>query len=173
MSARLAPGEEVTPEFTQAQYKIMRRKILGALNSARDEVQIPPSASRGREADAETHEALFWDEWPGKVNAADLDEAMREVSQRGWLNSDWYRSIEHLRDKAPEGDAQAEDEVGYDTAAAAAAVQITRTDTMLQDKFDYLSERRRVDYRRWKDDIMRRIEILEREKEDDAMEVDP
>lgn len=172
MSARLAPGEEMTPEFSQAQYKIMRRKILGALNSARDEVQIPRSVGRGMKPDAEAQEALFWEGWQNKVSAADLDEAMREVPQRGWLDSDWYRSIEFLRDKAPGGDAETESDVGDDTAAAAATVQIARTDTMLQDKFDYLSERRRFEYRRWKANILRRIELLERKKEDDAMDVD-
>lgn len=160
-SARLAPGEDMTPETSQARYKSLRKEMLAALRRARDEVQVPASARGKQDRVAEEEEIIFWDGWQDRIKPIDLDEEMTEVARRGWLNSDWYRSIEHLRDKAAEGEDGAEDTLGEDSAATAAAVQITKADTMLQDKFDYLSERRRADYRQWKAWILRSIELRE------------
>lgn len=171
-SAALAPGEEMTPETSQIGYKSARREILGTLRGARNDVQLPAQTIRGKKAEVtEDQEAAFWDGWQEPIKVADFDQAITEVTNRGWLNSDWYRSIEFLRDKA-EGDDQG-DNVDEAQADPAATVQITRADTMLQDKFDYLSDRRRADYRIWEADILRRIELLENSRIGDAMEIDP
>lgn len=169
-SAGLAPGEEMTVETSRARYKSMRKDILRALRSARDEVNCSAPTSRAKKTGlTEEQEAAFWDGWQESIQAADLDEAITEVTERGWLNSDWYRSIEFLRDKAEDADDQ---NLGReDSALAAATVQITKADTMLQDKFDYLSGRRRADYRQWKADVMQRIDLLERVEDADAMHV--
>lgn len=170
-SAALAPGEEMTPETSQIGYKSVRKGILGAIRGARDEVQVPTTTTRGKKAEVtEDQEAAFWDGWQEGIKIADFDQAITKVTSSGWLNSDWYRSIEFLRDKA-EGDEEG-DNADEDLTSAAATVQITRADTMLQDKFDYLSDRRRADYRKWEADILRRIELLESSQRPDAMDID-
>lgn len=159
--ARLAPGEEMTAETSRARYKTVRKELLASLRDARAQVKIPAPA-RGRTAEpTEEQEAAFWGGWQQTIKAADLDEAITEVTNKGWLDSDWYRSIEYLRDKAGGGEVE---EGGLDDnqADTTAIVQITKADTMLQEKFDYLSERRRAEYRQWKADILRRIDLLER-----------
>lgn len=167
-SAALAPGEEMTSETSQIGYKSARKEILGALRGARSDVTIPAPTIRGKKVEVtDDQEAAFWAGWQASVKVADFDQAITEVTNKGWLNSDWYRSIEFLREKI-EGEEQG-DNVDEAQANSAAVVQIARADTMLQDKFDYLSDRRRADYRRWEADILRRIELLENS---DAMEVD-
>ncbi|PSR82313.1 origin recognition complex, subunit 6 [Coniella lustricola] len=163
-SAALAPGEELRAETSRARYKSMRKEILTTLRAARDEISVPASVSMTTTETAE-QDAAFWEGWQSALKAAELDDAITQVASRGWLDSDWYRSIDFLRDKAGDanGDADADD-LGEDMASAAASVQITKADSMLQDKFDYLSERRRASYRQWKTDILRRIEKMERTK---------
>lgn len=170
-SAALAPGEEMTPENSQVGYKTVRKEILGALRGARNGVQVPTTTTRGKKTEVtEDHEVAFWAGWQESIKVADFDQAITEVTNRGWLNSDWYRSIEFLRDRA-EGDEES-DKADEDPTSVAATAQITRADTMLQDKFDYLSDRRRADYRKWEADILHRIELLESGQGADAMEID-
>lgn len=169
-SAALAPGEEMTPETSQAGYKSARKEILGALRSARNDIDVPAPTTRGKKMEVtEDQEAAFWAGWQASIKVADFDQAITEVTNRGWLNSDWYRSIEFLRDKA-EGEHQGES-VDEAQADLASTVQITRADTMLQDKFDYLNDRRRAEYRIWEADILRRIDLLESGHNSDAMEI--
>lgn len=161
-SAALAPGEELRAETSRARYKTMRKEILTSLRAARDEIRVPASTAHTKTPE---QDATFWDGWQDALKAADLDEAITQVTSRGWLDSDWYRSIEFLRDKAGDADDDANaDEFGDEAALATVSAQITKADAMLQDKFDYLSERRRADYRQWKADILRRIGEQERIK---------
>lgn len=170
-SAALAPGEEMTDENFQDGYKGARKDILGALRSARVDVQTPNPTSRGKKAEiTDEQEAGFWEGWQHTIKVADFDETITEITNRGWLNSDWYRSIEFLRDAA-EGAGEELDDLDADPTSAA-NVQTTRPDTMLQDKFDYLSERKRAEYRRWETNILRRIELLEAGQQGDAMALD-
>lgn len=170
-SAALAPGEEMTDENFDVGYKSARKGILGALRRAKLDVQIPNPVTRGKKAETtDEQEDAFWEGWQNTIKVADFDEAMTEITNRGWLESDWYRSIEYLRDKA-EGDDEELDDLDANPRSAPANVQTTRPDTMLQDKFDYLSERKRAEYRRWEASILRRIEFLERGQQGDAMEL--
>lgn len=147
-------------------YKSARKEILGALRSARVDVQIPNPTTRGKKAEiTDEQEHAFWEGWQDTIKVADFDETITEVTNRGWLETDWYRSIEFLRDAAYGGGEEADD-------LDHANVQTTRSDMMLQDKFDYLSERRRAEYRRWETNILRRIDLLESGQEGDAMDLD-
>lgn len=158
--ARLAPGEEMTAETSRARYKIVRKELLAALRDARAQVKIPASARSRKAEPTEEEEAAFWDGWQQTIKAADLDGAITEVTNKGWLDSDWFRSIEFLRNRVEDGGIE-ENDLDENHTNAAALVQITKADTMLQDKFDYLSERRRAEYRQWKADMLRRIDLLE------------
>lgn len=170
-SASLAPGEEMTAENSKSHYKTMRKGALASLRRARDEVQV--TATNGRKSEVSEHEELaFWQDWQDTTRATDIDEAVTEVANRGWLNSDWYRSIDFLRRKGGDENDGPEDGLEEDIATTTAAVQIRKADTMLQDKFDYLSERRRAEYRQWKAGIILRIEQLERGQVGETMQVD-
>lgn len=163
MSASLAPGEEMTAKNSKSQYTITRKEILGTLRNARDEVNI--TATRGRKGEVtDEEESASWQGWQDTIRAADIDEAVTEVANKGWLNSDWYRSIEFLREKGIDENDELDNGGDEDDRSTAAAVQIRKADTMLQEKFDYLSERRRADYRQWKAGILLRLEALEREQ---------
>lgn len=171
LSAALAPGEEMTADFFRLGYKSARKEILGALRGARINIQVPTTTTRGKKAEAtEDEEASFWAGWQESIKMADFDQVIQEVANREWLNSDWYRSIDFLRDQAERDDEDVD--AGETPASTAATVQITRADTMLQDKFDYLSDRRRADYRKWEAEILRRIELLETGQRPDAMVID-
>lgn len=140
--------------------------MLEALKSARQ--QVKPPTARGKKSLAAIEGTDFWEGWQEGLKAADISEALTVVADRGWLDSDWFRSIDLLRDAE-----QGADDVGLsphreDLISTAAAVQIRKADTMLQDRFDYLSERRRAEYRHWKAGILRRIEALERAQGRDA-----
>lgn len=171
MSASLAPGEEMTAKTSKLRYTSTRKDVLGSLARARYEAKIP--ATRSRKDDVtEEEEIAFWQDWQYTTRAGDIDEAVTEVAKRGWLNSDWYQSIDFLRKKGEGEDDEPEDGVEEDAATTAAVVQIRKADTMLQDKFDYLSERRRAEYRQWKAGIQFKIELLERGQAEEAMQVD-
>ncbi|KAG6360589.1 hypothetical protein INS49_011651 [Diaporthe citri] len=123
---------------------------------------LPRHEGKRSHAATEEEEAVFWEGWQEGLKAADISEALTVIADRGWLDSDWFRSIDLLRDA--EQDAEDVDPSAHeeDLTSTAAAVQIRKADTMLQDRFDYLSERRRAEYRHWKAGILRRVEALER-----------
>lgn len=161
-SAQLAPGEDMTTDASRSSLNSTRKQMLGALKSARQEVKAPTARGKRSLAATEEEEAIFWEGWQEGLKAADISEALTVVADRGWLDSDWFRSIDLLRDA--EQDAEDVDPSAHqeDLTSTAAAVQIRKADTMLQDRFDYLSERRRAEYRHWKAGILRRVEALER-----------
>ncbi|KAJ4414561.1 hypothetical protein N0V82_007856 [Gnomoniopsis sp. IMI 355080] len=170
-SAALAPGEKMTTESFQVGYKSARKEILAALRVARNDIQVPTTITRGKKAEVtEDEETAFWAGWQESIKVADFDQAVQEVANRDWLSSDWYRSIDFLRDQAEHDDEGVD--AGETPTSAAATVQIMRADMMLQDKFDYLSDRRRADYRKWEADILRRIELLESDQRPDVMDID-
>ncbi|ROW04316.1 hypothetical protein VSDG_01179 [Cytospora chrysosperma] len=171
MSASLAPGEEMTAKTSKSRYASTRKDVLGLLATAQHEVKIP-AASRRKDQVTEEEEIAFWKGWQDTIRPSDIDEAVTEVANRGWLNSDWYRSIDYLRAQGEGEDDEPQDGVEDDITTTATLVQIRKADTMLQDKFDYLSERRRAEYRQWKAGIQLKIEVLERGQADEAMHVD-
>lgn len=171
MSASLAPGEKMTAKTSKARYTSTRKDVLGFLATARHEVKIPAARSR-KDQVTEEEEIAFWKGWQDTIRPSDIDEAVTEVANRGWLNSDWYRSIDYLRAQGEGEDDEPQDGVEDDITTTATLVQIRKADTMLQDKFDYLSERRRAEYRQWKAGIQLKIEVLERGQADEAMQVD-
>lgn len=161
-SAQLAPGEDMTADASRASLNARRKPILGALKSAREGVNPPTTRGKKTAAATEEDKAVFWDGWAESVKAADISEAVEEVAVRKWLESDWFRSIDLLRD-AGEDAERVDPSANLDgLISTAAAVQIRKADTMLQDRFDYLSERRRVEYKHWKAGILRQLELAER-----------
>jgi origin recognition complex subunit 6 len=54
-----------------------------------------------------------------------------------------------------------EEEANDEGEDATGVVQISRPDTMFQDRYDYLSERKRKAYAEWKEGVLKRIKELE------------
>lgn len=126
-------------------YEPARAEVLGQLGRARQEVQV-----KGVEPD------VLWEGWTD-LNDESFDAAVVKVRESGWLEADWYHGIADVidRDLPQDGDI----EYGYDEEDAAHGQQ-QRADTMFQDKYDYLSERRRTEYRAWKEATLARIAVL-------------
>uniref|UniRef100_L2GG81 Origin recognition complex subunit 6 n=1 Tax=Colletotrichum fructicola (strain Nara gc5) TaxID=1213859 RepID=L2GG81_COLFN len=148
---KLAGGEDIDRES----YVPTRKLIMGLLEKAREEVD-----ARGLDDDE------AWEGW-AQVKPKEFDAALKEVGDRGWLEADWYRS---LGDVIEAGNAIAESRGGEKSDSYKTA-PVRRADTMFQDRYDFLSEKKRRDYRIWKESILRRIDIMEKEGADE-MEVD-
>ncbi|KAJ0125427.1 hypothetical protein J7T55_006773 [Diaporthe amygdali] len=167
-SAQLAPGENMTTDASRSSLNAMRKQMLVTLRSARGEVRIPNSQGKKNVVVTEEEEAVLWEGWQDGLKAADISEALTVVADRGWLDSEWFQSIDLLRYAEQNAGGLNPDNNQDALASTAEAMQIRKADTMLQDKFDYLSERRRAEYRQWKAGILKRIEALERNQGGDA-----
>ncbi|KAF6810586.1 origin recognition complex subunit 6 [Colletotrichum sojae] len=132
-----------------------RKQILDLLDKARAEV-----STGGLDEDE------AWEGW-STIKARDFDAAVKEVGERGWLEADWYRG---LGDVIEASRAISDSRRGGDDASYKPA-PVRRADTMFQDRYDFLSEKKRREYGMWKEGILRRIEQMEEEGVDE-MEVD-
>jgi len=155
-------GSVSMPEgVDEARYIRARKGIVETLNKARGTIRI-----KGVEEDE------AWEGWQ-EVGATDIDNAALKVNRHGWLEGDWATGIEDLvqrheaNEPRGEGEGEGEDEDGAENIQTD---RIKRADTMFQDRYDFLSERRRIEYASWKEGILERIKGLERGT--DAMEVD-
>ncbi|KAL7809819.1 origin recognition complex subunit 6 domain-containing protein [Trichoderma aethiopicum] len=126
-------------------YEPARAEVIGQLRRARQEVQVI-----GLEPDA------LWEGWTDP-STEDLDAAVSRVRESGWLEADWYDGIADVIDRDLPQDHDTEH--GHDEEDAAQAQQ-QRADTMFQDKYDYLSESRRAEYRAWKEATLAKIAML-------------
>ncbi|KAK1508394.1 origin recognition complex subunit 6 [Colletotrichum tamarilloi] len=149
---KLATGEDVDRE----NYVPARKQVLELLAKAREEVD-----ARGLDEDE------VWEGW-APVKSKDFDAAVKEVSERGWLDADWYRS---LGDVIEAGHVIADSHGRGGDNAGAYKAPVRGADTMFLERYDFLSEKKRRDYRIWKESILRRIDLMEKEN-GDAMEVD-
>ncbi|KAK0626977.1 origin recognition complex, subunit 6 [Immersiella caudata] len=138
--------------------------LLQELRRARKEVEVKSNEGQ--------------DEWEGwhSVKVKELDTAMLRMNRHGWLEMDWVAGIEDLGRIEGDGEEE-EDEVDGKGEEGAGLGQIRRSDTMMQERYDYLSERKRKEYAVWKEGILRRIKELERDtppdkSDEDAMELD-
>ncbi|KAI9836446.1 MAG: hypothetical protein M1819_001478 [Sarea resinae] len=106
-------------------------------------------------------------EGANRVERQDVEYWMARLVGEGWLSLDWYRNIEAGSGLGPEEEGDA-DETMHDIAVlpnqqGERGGLKAGLGTMMQDRVDYLSPRRRAEAEDWKARIMRRIELLERE----------
>jgi origin recognition complex subunit 6 len=132
-------------------YIPQRKSILALLERARNEV----SMKAGKDAKDDGDES--WQGW-SSVRPRDFDDAVSHVKEQGWLTGDWFKA---LADVVRMGGDEDEDE---DMAEADGDVgvlgAVRRADTMFQDKYDYLSEAKRADYKVWKEAMLSKISQL-------------
>ncbi|POR32382.1 Uncharacterized protein TPAR_07430 [Tolypocladium paradoxum] len=123
-------------------YVPLRKEILALLSQARNDVIIKDIGEEGA-----------WDGWK-ELKSREFDAAVAHVNDRDWLAGDWYKGIVDVVGSTRGGDADMPDEGGENSGAQGPA---RRADTMLQDKYDYISETRRSDYTAWKNDMLSKI----------------
>lgn len=106
----------------------------------------------------------------GKISSqedilAEIEQLMPMAQEEGWLRMEWFLNISEVED--------VDEMEGVETANGTTANKQSKSlkdsfgseyiglGTMMQDATDYLGERQREDYKRWKAGIMVRIEAIE------------
>ncbi|KAK4204709.1 origin recognition complex, subunit 6 [Triangularia verruculosa] len=136
------PGQDLN----QSAYIKFRKQLVTVLNKARHEVEVNVKNDDTEKA---------WEGWYD-VKLKDLDTAALVINRHGWLDLDWAKGVEDLvqmnnqRELDDQEDAERE-------ARHAEPVQLRRADTMFQERYDFLTDRKRKAYAEWKDGIMKRI----------------
>jgi len=133
----------------EKRYVAARKGVVEALERARQTITIK---------DAEEEEA--WEGWQD-VQVADIDDAALTINRHGWLESDWAKGIHDLIQREEDHAAEKAARKGIKGPIG----PLRRTDTMLQDRYDYLCGKRRKEYAVWKKRIIKEITRLERQKE--------
>ncbi|KAL7791100.1 origin recognition complex, subunit 6 [Trichoderma afarasin] len=122
-----------------------RAEIIDQLGRARQEVEV-----KGVEPDS------LWEGWTD-VSNDDFDAAASRIRDKGWLEADWYNGITDVINMGMELDDDVADGLDEEDSLQ---VQQQRADTMFQEKYNYLSEGRRAEYKAWKDATLMRIAEL-------------
>ena len=102
-----------------------------------------------------------WEGWE-EVTRNDVDGWLGEISEKGWNTMDWLTNIEEGSGvsgtvEVKEGDEEEERE---SVERASKRVRRAGLGTMIQPKFDYLSEEKRDDYAVWKEAMLVKIDDL-------------
>ncbi|KAF9772646.1 hypothetical protein IL306_009629 [Fusarium sp. DS 682] len=147
----LASGEGIDREG----YVPLRKEILALLTRARNEVTVKDLA----EEDA-------WEGW-SNIKSKDFDDAVAQVNERAWLTDDWYQGIADVVKLTQRSHLEDVEMLDGETLPK---MQIKKADTMFQDKYDFLSEAKRIKYMHWKDNMFAKIALSTTKGA--AMEVD-
>lgn len=134
------------------QYTSLRKDIVKAVRQARKEV----------DANREDEE-VFWEGWTD-IGPKNIDEAVKMANESGWQDDEWFSSIQ---DQVGTSTDMEMEDTEHNTAAG--KTQVQRGDTMLQGRW-VMTDQKRQDYSRWKADILKRCDEIERAG--GAMDVD-
>lgn len=150
-------------EVSGREYVGLRRGILAALMAVRGDGEVVAKVEKGEGA---------WEGWE-EVVGKDVDRWLMELSARGWVGLDWFGNIESgagvdLPERQGEEMENGEEQEGEDEEEEE---QMMGLGTMMQDRVDYLSARKREEYQIWREGIMARMEEIEKAKEG-AMDTD-
>lgn len=138
--AVITKSRDFTLEVATGNFVEQKKDMLALLARARKEVLI---GDLGDDA---------WDGW--RVNKVkDLDEAVSKVNERVWLSGDWWHGIADIMQSSQRNYTADTNMLDGDEVTTN-----KRADTMFQDKYDYLSEAKRLDYAVWKQSILAKIE---------------
>ncbi|GJN74197.1 hypothetical protein PLICBS_008287 [Purpureocillium lilacinum] len=124
-------------------YVPLRKEILALLGQARTDVAIK-----------DINESEAWGGWKA-IKSREFDAAVAHINETDWLAGDWYKGITDVVNTTREADDGMEDEGDDDDSGA--PLPARRADTMLQEKYDFLSDARMSDYAAWKDQMLARI----------------
>ncbi|KAH6851109.1 origin recognition complex subunit 6 [Chaetomium sp. MPI-CAGE-AT-0009] len=131
-------------------YVGMRREVVGVLGRVRREVRVVGDG-----------EEEAWEGWR-EVGVAELDAAALRGNRHGWFEMGWVSGVGDLVDREAARVQDEEEEEGREGGEGVGeVVQIRRADTMFQERYDYLGERKRKAYAEWKEGVLKRIKELE------------
>ncbi|KAK8130605.1 Origin recognition complex subunit 6 [Apiospora kogelbergensis] len=146
-------------------YAKAREQLLDAIMKARDEVVV-----KGVDDEDEA-----WEGW-SNIKSEDIDRAVEKGTKSGWQESGWFGSIRDMVEACGtgKGNAAGADLEGgdgdEDDGETVNPMQMQRGDSMFQGRWA-MTDRKREDYRRWKDDVLARIEEIKKEQETE-MDID-
>ncbi|KAK7947895.1 uncharacterized protein PG986_008781 [Apiospora aurea] len=143
-------------------YAKAREQVLKAVMKARDEVQV-----KGFEDD----EDEAWEGW-SDIRTKDIDKAVEKGTKSGWQESSWFGSIQDMVDacgtgKGNQGSSGSGEDGGVDDGddEIMDRMQMQRGDSMFQGRW-VMTDRKREEYRHWKEDVLLRIGEIKKEQED-------
>ncbi|KAI1369024.1 hypothetical protein F5Y08DRAFT_294444 [Xylaria arbuscula] len=147
-------------DLDNKQYAKMRNSILDILGYAQEKVTV-----HGMDEDE------LWIGW-SEVTSKEIDKAMAEIIKRGWHKDEWFDGFEEMVRRAePEADKHDEDvDMEEEDTRVSERLHVQRSDTMFQSRWE-MTDKKRQEYREWKDDILKRIEEIERSQAT-GMEID-
>ncbi|KXJ96398.1 hypothetical protein Micbo1qcDRAFT_154960 [Microdochium bolleyi] len=147
------------------EYRQTRKAILGVLSRAPEEVTVV-----GMDEDE------LWIGW-SDVGPRDIDAAVAKVVESGWQNGEWFAGINHLvgddaavsqpqHHVVPGGadddeDIDMQDVSPEDEGKLVETLHMRKNDTMLQSRW-VMTDKKRKEYEQWRDDMLSRIEAIER-----------
>ncbi|KAA8629877.1 hypothetical protein SMACR_04075 [Sordaria macrospora] len=149
------PGTDID----EGEYVAMRKKVVMTLKKAREQVKVTVELGNGKEEEEDNEKV--WEGW-GDVKLKDLNLATLHIGTSGWLEMDWAAGVEDLaRTVLDKEDQDAAFEDGQGGANKVEVVRVGQGDSMFQDRYDYLGERKQKEYAIWKQGILKKIKALE------------
>ncbi|KAK8009503.1 origin recognition complex subunit 6 [Apiospora marii] len=147
-------------------YAKTREQVLKAIMKAREAVEV-----KGFEDD----EDVAWDGW-SDIRTKDIDKTVEKGTKSGWQESGWYGSIQDMVDacgtgKGNQGSDPDGDDGDDDDDEAMDRVQMQRGDSMFQGRW-VMTDRKREEYRNWKEDVLMRIEEIKKQQKEQEAAVD-
>lgn len=143
-------------ELDKPRYVAFRKQLGDVLERARNEVDL-----------GVLNEEDAWEGWR-EVVLGEFDTAMVRIHRHGWFDLEWVGGIKDLVEREARKEAErarrdeeAEREVEEEEEEIE-PLKIRRPDTMFQERYDYLSERKRKAYAEWKEGVLKRIKELEK-----------
>lgn len=111
-----------------------------------------------------------WEGWE-LVTKNDVNEWLKDIGTKGWLRMDWWENMDGGSGASGQVEENYSDGEDYEEHQIAAAERErekeqlwrTRSGTMVQDQFDYLSKAKREQFARWKELMLAKIDNLEEE----------
>ncbi|KAI9744851.1 MAG: hypothetical protein M1818_001776 [Claussenomyces sp. TS43310] len=156
-------------EINGREYWARRAQVMDALAAARASEDLGEMLRRRGSAVAVADvDVDVWAGWEAPV-AADVDAWAVRIPAQGWLRADWFENMtlgSGLQAGARAGESLPDHELplplprepGSDPSVP--LLFPAGLGTMMQDRVDYLSEKKRAEYRVWKEGIMARIEEM-------------
>ncbi|KAI3323930.1 hypothetical protein HD806DRAFT_78232 [Xylariaceae sp. AK1471] len=147
-------------DLDNKQYSKIRKSILVVLEHTQEKVSV-----QGMDEDE------LWIGW-SDITSKDVDKAIAEVIKRGWQEDEWFAGFEQMVKRSEPGAHNADHDVNMEDEdnRISEKFHIQRADTMFQSRWD-MTEQKRREYSEWKDEMLQRIEEIERSQTTN-MEVD-
>lgn len=156
-------------EMSGKEYVVLRRSILTALMALKEDEEVLGKVEAVEKGDK------AWEGWENIVGK-DVDRWLMELSARGWVGLDWFGNIESgagvdVPEQQDEEMEEVENGEEQEEEDGEEEEPMMGLGTMMQDRVDYLSARKREEYQIWREGIMARMEEIEKAKEG-AMDTD-